>query len=219
MSRSAQVFWIAACLVLSQASVRASAQQEESESLRVSKGLQVTLVLDSSNSMQDGLRHVVATALGIVERLSPQDACQVITFGSKVDVVQKWTQNPAELRSSIKGIRRASGTSSLYSALYVALKYGKQENDRRPQVLLVVSDGDDTSSLITRDQLEASAMGNSARVFSILLRIGPDRNRDRFLHSLAVSTGGREWRTESVDALESAVSALAAELERLASVE
>ena len=219
MSRSAKIVWIAACLVLSQASVRASAWQEENAALHASTGLQMTLVLDTSNSMQDGLRHVIATALAIVERLRPQDACQVITFGSKVEVVRQWTQNPAELRSSLKGIRRASGTSSLYNALYVALKSGKQKNDRRPQVLVVVSDGDDTSSLITRDQLQESAKGSSVRVFSMLLRIGPDRNRDRFLQSLAESTGGREWRPESVDDLEFAVSALAAELERLASVE
>ncbi len=220
MSRSAKLVLIAACLALSHAVVRASALQEENRSLPSSTGgLQVTLVLDTSNSMKGTLRHVITPALAIVERLRSQDSCQVITFGSKVEVVRKWTQNPEELRNALLGIRRASGTSSLYNALYIAFKYGKRENDGRPQALVVVSDGDDTSSLITRDELQASAKGSSARVFSVILPVGPARDRDGSLRDLAESTGGREWRPENVDDLEYAVSELAAELGRLASVE
>lgn len=97
-----------------------------------SAGIRLTLVLDTSASMDDMLRNVRVVGVRLVESLGERDLARVMRFGGKVEFVHEFTSNHAKLASAISEIRRVSGTSSLYNALCSALKGAEEEADARP---------------------------------------------------------------------------------------
>lgn len=181
-------------------------------------GIRLTIVLDTSASMDDMLKNVQAAGVRLVESLGEGDLVQVLRFGSKVETVHGPSSNHVKVAKAISAIPGAAGTSSLYNTLYLALKYSQAEGaDARPGVIVVISDGEDTSSRVTRHQLEQFAEGKPVRVYSILL---PKRRRraEESLSALAKKSGGREWQPANERELESAVEALIQELKGLSTL-
>ncbi len=187
--------------------------------LPASSGVRVTLLLDTSNSMEDMVRNVRAVGMNLANGLGANDLGRAMTFAGKVETVQDFTSNREELAEAIRKIPIARGTSSLRNALYVALRGGA--DGPRPHAIVVISDGDDTSSLVSEDQVEAAALTWKARIFAVRLpgRKNPQSRESRLLESLAKATEGRVWEPRDARELESAVDALAQELKRLSSIE
>ena len=81
-----------------------------------------------------------------MKRLRESDVAQVIDFDSRVEIRQAFTSNQAELESAIlKTV--AGGSTSLYNAIYIALRELAKvravvEQDVRRQAIIVFSDGD-----------------------------------------------------------------------------
>src|ERR671920_2574862 len=100
-------------------------------------------------------------AKGFVRQLGAADLAQVVDFDSTVNIRQQFTSNHAELNAGIDQLD-AGGSTSLHNAIYIALKeLGKvrplSDDDVRRQAIVIFSDGDDTSSLVSFDQvLDAS---------------------------------------------------------------
>ena len=117
----------------------------------------LSLLLDSSASMEDKLQTLQVAATNFVKRLKPNDLAQVIDFDSRVSIRQPFTSNQAELEAAI--LQTVSGGStSLHNAIYISLKeLGKikaqNEEDVRRQALIVFSDGEDTSSLVSFEEV------------------------------------------------------------------
>jgi Ca-activated chloride channel homolog len=187
--------------------------------LPASNGLRLTLLLDNSSSMEDMVRNVRAVGMNIANGLGENDLGRAMTFAGKVEVVQEFTSNREELAEAIRKIPSARGTSSLRNALYLALRSGGE--GATPHAIVVISDGDDTSSLVTEDQVEEAALTWKARIYAV--RLPGRKNRysgeSRLLESLAKATEGRVWEPKDVPELESACEALAQELKKLSSIE
>ena len=88
---------------------------------RQRQSVALSLLLDSSASMEDHLSTLQAAATNFVRRLGPNDVAQVIDFDSRVVVRQEFTADHAELERAIRQTV-AGGSTSLYNAVYVALK-------------------------------------------------------------------------------------------------
>ena len=117
----------------------------------------LSMLLDSSASMEDKLPTLQAAAGNFVRRLKPNDIAQVIDFDNRVDVRQVFTGNHTDLLTAIDRTA-AGGSTSLHNAIYIALKELKKvravtEQDIRRQALVVFSDGEDTSSLVSFDEV------------------------------------------------------------------
>jgi Ca-activated chloride channel homolog len=170
----------------------------------------LSLLLDSSASMDQSLPTLQAAAKNFVRRLRPRDLAQVIDFDSRVEVRQPFTANQDDLEAAI-GQMVASGSTSLYNAIYIALKeLGKvravSDEDVRRQALIVFSDGEDTSSLISFEEVLDLAKRSETVVYTIMLR-GADvqprgfREAEFVMRQLANETGGRAFSPQRIEDL------------------
>src|SRR5687768_1431505 len=95
-------------------------KQEISFFNRRQQPIALSLLLDSSASMEDKLEDLQIAAKSFVKRLKPNDIAQVIDFDSRVEIRQGFTGNLAELEGAI-GKTSAGGSTSLHNAIYIAL--------------------------------------------------------------------------------------------------
>jgi VWFA-related protein len=181
----------------------------------------LSLLLDSSASMEDKLPTLQTAAGNFVRRLKASDIAQVIDFDSRVDVRQAFTGNQTDLLSAIDHTA-AGGSTSLHNAIYIALKELKKiravtEEDIRRQALVVFSDGEDTSSLVSFDEVLDLAKRSETSIYAIALR-GPDvqtkgfREAEYVMRTLALETGGRSFFPGKVEDLNAVYSQIADEL-------
>ena len=181
----------------------------------------LSLLLDSSASMEDKLSTLQTAAGNFVRRLKPNDIAQVIDFDSRVDVRQVFTGNQADLLTAIDRTA-AGGSTSLHNAIYIALKELRKvravtEQDIRRQALVVFSDGEDTSSLVSFDEVLDLAKRSETSIYAIALR-GPDvqtkgfREAEYVMKTLALETGGRAFFPAKIEDLNGVYSQIADEL-------
>jgi VWFA-related protein len=152
--------------------------------------------------MEDKLPILQSAAVSFVKRLKSNDMAQIIDFDSRVEIRQAFTGNQPELEQAI-GRTVAGGSTSLHNALYIALKELRKiravsEEDVRRQALIVFSDGEDTSSLISFDEVLDLAKRSETAIYTISLR-GSDtqskgfREAEFVMRQLAQETGGRAF--------------------------
>lgn len=184
--------------------------------------ISLALMIDTSVSMKAKLPQAQAAALRFVRTLRPQDSAEVVQFGERSSVLQDFTSDAAALESAIRRTE-ASGATALYTALYLALKdlggrKGAEQMRRRAIVLL--SDGEDTVSLVSDEQVIELARQAEIAVYALSLQ--PDRPEDRerpgfrraihFLTRLARETGGQVHFPSSPSDLEHVYDRVAEEL-------
>lgn len=182
----------------------------------------LALLLDTSSSMEEKLATAQQAAIGFTEQLRPQDTAEVVDFDSRVEVLQSFTSDRAALEKAIKQTA-AGGSTSLYNAVYIALKAlqkvkAAQAEDIRRQAIVLLSDGEDTSSLVTFEELEELAKRSETAIFSIGLQ-GRDvsvsrgfREANFSLRQLANDTGGRAFFISDIKDLSGVYGQIADEL-------
>ena len=163
--------------------------------------LSVSLVLDTSSSMDEQMALSKQAAMDFIARLRPGDVAQVVSFDSRVEVLQPLTSDRTLLEAAIQRMR-ASGSTTLYNAVYIVLKQLEKVkpatgDDIRRQVIVVLSDGEDTSSLVTFEQLLDAAKRSQTAIYTVGLGLAEatttrTRSDGEFgLRQLAQETGGR----------------------------
>ena len=183
--------------------------------------LQVAILVDSSLSMQPRMPAVQAAALHLVNALRPQDTARVVQFNHRHAVVQDFTADHALLAEAVRSIR-AEGATGLYNAVYVSLRdLAKSKGDAGRRAVVVLSDGADTTSLLSDDQVLDAARRAEVTVYAVGLGISDagspiaaaDTSRARFfLTRLAGETGGEAFFPRSIDELDGVYSRIAEEL-------
>jgi Ca-activated chloride channel homolog len=184
--------------------------------------ISLSIMIDTSASMTEKLGVAQAAAVRFTKTLREQDAASVMQFNNKATVLQDFTADLAHLDAAIKKTE-ASGSTSLHNALYVALKdLGKQKQagELRRRAIVLLSDGEDTSSLVTDEQVLQLARETEIAIYAISLR--PDRARDRMrlnfsqaahvLTALAQESGGQVYFPNSLSELDTVYDRIAEEL-------
>jgi len=188
---------------------------------RQEQPIALSLLLDSSASMENHLPVLQQAARNFVRRLKPDDIAQVVDFDSKVTPSQTFTGNQDQLDAAILGTV-AGGSTSLYNAIYISLKELKKvqavsEQDIRRQALIVFSDGEDTSSLVSFEEVLELAKRSETSIYAIALR-GDDsqprgfREAEFVMRTLAQETGGRAFFPRRIEDLEGVYAQIADEL-------
>ena len=181
----------------------------------------LSLLLDSSASMENSMQTLQTAAINFVKRLKPTDLAQVIDFDSRVSIRQGFTGDQAALEAAIHQTV-SGGSTSLHNAIYVSLKElakvkVQADEDVRRQALIVFSDGEDTSSLVSFEEVLDLAKRSETSIYTIALR-GNDNNTRGFseaefiLRQLAQETGGRSFFPQKVDDLNGVYGQIADEL-------
>jgi VWFA-related protein len=196
-------------------------KQEVSFFTRRQQPIALSLLLDSSASMEDKIATLQTAATSFVRRLKPNDLGQVIDFDTRAEMRQDFTTNHSLLEAAIQQTS-AGGSTALYNAIYIALKELKKiravnEEDVRRQALVLFSDGEDTSSLVSFDEVLDLAKRSETGIYTIALR-GADtqtkgfREAEYVMRTLAQETGGRAFFPAKIEDLAGVYSQIADEL-------
>lgn len=184
--------------------------------------LSVSLLIDTSSSMEQQLPVAQQAAIDFVSRLRPGDVAAVVDFDSRVEVREPFTSDRQALETAIHDMR-AGGATALYNAVYIslrqvaAIKADTAEAVRR-HVIVVLSDGEDTSSLVTFDQLLDLVRRSQTAIYPISLTgDSPAASRNNqaatfALKQLAQETGGRLLMAKRADELTGIYSQISDEL-------
>ena len=164
--------------------------------------ISLALLLDTSASMDERMGIAQEAAIGFARQLHKEDQAEVIDFDSQVRILQAFTNDSSALEKAIRQTT-PNGSTSLYNALYIALKDLKKvkaetASDIRRQAIVLLSDGDDTSSLIEFDQVLDLAKRSETVIYSIGLRQGEIARREFkeaefVLKQLSTETGGKAF--------------------------
>lgn len=203
-------------------------RQELSLFTHESLPISLALLVDCSASMEPRLPTAQAAAIRFTKVLRAQDAAEVVQFNNRTTTLQVLTNDLASLEAAIRKTE-ASDSTALHNALYVTLKgmmRDKKAGDLRRRAVVVLSDGEDTASLVSDEQVLELARKSEINVYAIGLRdnLPSARTREAFskaeylLNALARETGGRAYFPNSISELESIYGRIAEELRTLYSV-
>ena len=180
--------------------------------------IRMVLLLDTSASMVDKMHFAQEAAVRFTRTLREEDVAQVVEFGSHANILQKFTGNHGELEHAIR-MTQAGGTTKLHNAMYISLRsLERQRMEARRQAIILLSDGRDTSSLVTFEQVLDLTKDTDVVIYTISLQNTARRRGRRFsearhvLENLAQETGGQSFFPAALVELESVYDRIAQEL-------
>jgi Ca-activated chloride channel homolog len=176
----------------------------------VQQPIALAILLDTSASMNERLSTAQEAAIGFAKRMRKEDAIEVIDFDSQVRILQSFTNDVPALEKAIRGTD-VNGSTSLYNAIYISLKELKKAKaasaeEIRRQAIVVLSDGDDTSSLVPYEEVLDLAKRSETAIYAIGLRpVGAYRTEFKeaefVLKQLSQETGGRAYFVQNASEL------------------
>jgi len=181
--------------------------------------LQLGLLVDTSGSVRSRFDfEQQATVSFLQQTLRPNyDKAFVMGFSSHSQVSQDFTDNVALLARGVQSLHNGGGTA-LYDAVYHACHdklMKEKDNGEKPtrRAIIIVSDGEDNQSEVSRAQ--AIEMAQRAEV--IIYAISTDDSGlilrgDNVLEQLADATGGRAFFPYKMKDIKNSFSAIADEL-------
>jgi Ca-activated chloride channel homolog len=172
---------------------------------RTNLPIALALMMDTSASMDTKLPIAQEAAIGFAKRAREQDLTEIIDFDSRVMILVPFTNNLNELEQAIKKTS-AGGSTSLYNAIYIALKDLKKlvatnVEEIRRRAIVVLSDGEDTSSLLPFDEVLDLAKRSETAIYAIGLRSNEGganvskgfKEAEFAMRQLSQETGGRAF--------------------------
>lgn len=153
--------------------------------------LNVVLALDMSASLQ-GLRlgHLQTAGNTVLDGLKKGDRAALVAFSHVISANQALTEDLDRVRSSLFQ-NREEGLTSLIDATHVGMLIG--ESDVGRSLLIVFSDGVDTSSWLTSESVIETARRGDVVVYGV----EAGERRGSFTRDLTDVTGGRLFAVES----------------------
>jgi Ca-activated chloride channel homolog len=161
--------------------------------------LQVGLMVDASNSVRDRFKFEQEAAIEFLNQtVRPRyDKAFVVGFDVTPEVTQDFTDNTEALSRGVRALRPGGGTA-MYDAVYFACRDKLLKEPRVGPVrraIILLSDGDDNMSHVTREEAIEMALRAEVIVYTISTNItgGSRRSGDKVLERIADATGGRAF--------------------------
>lgn len=156
--------------------------------------LRIGMLIDTSNSIRDRFKfeqEAAAEFLTSVVR-HKQDRAFLVSFDTNTEVVQDYTDDVGKLTDAVRSLRAGGGTA-LFDAVYHAAKDKLlNETGGVRRTIVVISDGDDNQSRVSREEALAMAQRAEVTIFAISTNIsGVETMGDKVLKRFAEETGGR----------------------------
>ena len=189
--------------------------------------LDLAILLDTSASMTDKIATAQQAAIGFASTLHAKDRVMLVD-------IKDATQVLSPLSSDLEATKRAilstvpRGGTALYNGLYLTLKeVAKQRRangEVRRQAIVVLSDGDDTTSLMSFDDVMELAKQSGISIYTIMLKskwetrqAAPAGQRyfsqsDFAMKALAQETGARSFFPAEISELAGVYDLIAQEL-------
>jgi Ca-activated chloride channel family protein len=158
------------------------------------------LLIDNSGSMRTVRSKVEAAALALARASNPQDEVFVLNFNDKAHIDVPFTSDVQVLEAGIRRVDSIGGTA-MRDAIDLAQIYLSEHGSRDRKVLLVITDGIDNASVVTREHVQTQAEQRDTVVFAVGLFGDDERNRRgrHELDQLTEKTGGLAYYPASID--------------------
>lgn len=159
--------------------------------------LQVGLLIDASNSIRERFKFEQESAIEFLNDTIRRkyDQAFIVGFDIAPELTQDFTDNSELLSQGIRALRPGGGTA-MYDALYYAcrdkLLKSEQGNSVRRAIILV-TDGEDNSSHVTREEAIEMALRANVIVYTISTNFPSGGDGDKVLRRIADATGGRAF--------------------------
>jgi Ca-activated chloride channel family protein len=159
--------------------------------------LNAILALDMSDSVAgERLDRLRAAGSAVLAGLQPADQSALVTFSHVVRLAAKLTHDAGVVRAALSSAA-GMGNTALLDGTYAGITVGATDAGR--ELLIVFSDGIDTSSWLTADKVLDAARRSDVVVYAVSVR---SPTRPDFLRDLTALTSGRLFeveRTENLD--------------------
>lgn len=189
---------------------------------RTSLPIALSLLIDTSASMEERLPVAQDAAVGFAQKIRSQDMAQVIDFDSRVEILQGFTSDKALLERAIRSTS-SGGSTALYNAVYIALRElgkvkARSQDEVRREAIVLLSDGEDTTSLVSFEEVLELVKRSETSIYTIGLQprdqsaLKGFREAEFVLRQLAQETGGRSFFVQQAEELSGVYGQIAQEL-------
>jgi len=154
----------------------------------------LAIVMDHSGSM--GQKRAFTSQEGakmLIEKKAKKDALTIIKYDSNIGVEVPLSPTEERLRKDFKveGLGKYGGSTSLLDAVDKAVSVLKNAEGYKRKAVIIFTDGNENSSLISKGQMLKSAAANDVSVFTIGFG---DYVSEDYLKALAFYTQGSYYR-------------------------
>jgi Ca-activated chloride channel family protein len=179
--------------------------------------LRLAVLVDTSNSIREQFRFEQQAAIRFIQSVvrPREDRLMLVSFDSAAEMVSDLTDDVRKLEEGVKSMRPGGGTA-LYDAVYFAAKEKlmmDQPRDKFRRAMIVISDGMDTESRMSRDQALEMAQKADVVIYAISTNITrDDSDGDKVLRYLTEETGGQAFFPFKIEDLDQSFENIANEL-------
>jgi VWFA-related protein len=124
------------------------------------------ILIDNSGSMSDKRAEVKAAALALVKESKPLDEVCIVDFNDEVFLDLNFTSDITKMGEALTHYESRGG-KAIRDAILGSIDYidQKAHNDRK--VLILVTEGNDTSSTVTQEQLLGAVKNSGVPIYVI----------------------------------------------------
>jgi VWFA-related protein len=181
--------------------------------------LRVGLLVDASNSIRDRFRFEQDAAIEFLNQIvRPRyDRAFVIGFDTTAEVTADFSDSAERLARGVRMLRPGGGTA-LYDAVYYAcrdklMKNGENETTATRRAIILLTDGEDNQSRVTREEAIEMAQRAEVVIYTISTNVsGVKMKGDKVLERMADMTGGRSFFPFKIEDVANAFSEIQDEL-------
>jgi len=151
--------------------------------------LTIALLIDTSGSVKDKLEDEKRTAAEFFRSIlrPDKDLALIMQFDAEVNLVQDLTSSPDRLIDALDSLE-AGNSTALYDAVYLAVEE-KLRHEAGRKVIVAITDGEDTSSKLPKEEAIEAAQKNDVIIYGIGVR-GEMGANFGVLKKFAEETGG-----------------------------
>jgi VWFA-related protein len=184
-------------------------QQEIKQFKREDVPVSMGLIIDNSGSMRDKRAKVEAAALALVKASNPDDEVFIVNFNDEAFLDnphgKDFTSDVKEMEDALTRIDSRGGTA-MRDAIRMSIDHVKEKSHKDKKVLVVVTDGNDNSSVVSLEDLVKAAQQSEVLIYSVGLLTDEERREakraEKALEALAEATGGETFFPRDVSEVE-----------------
>lgn len=180
----------------------------------LSRPLAVVFALDLSGSLKPEETETLRNAASkFIELLKGDSVFAAMAFNYDVKILQNFTNNPEQVEKAFAKATRFEGSTRIYDAIDRAITLFNRKSLRTStglpmrRVVVVITDGFDSASIIDRKELIQRANAAGVTVYSVTLpsyMLTPTPTDERVITPLDASrivaaTGGRDFAADARD--------------------
>jgi len=171
-------------------------EQEVKVFRREDAPVSIGLVIDDSGSMTNKRDRVAAAALALVEASHPDDEVFVVHFNEKAYMDLDFTHDRKRLGEGLAKLD-SRGTTAMRDAVRLAIEHLQRKAAEDKKVLILITDGEDNTSVIGQDYVIRAAQQSGVLIYAIGLLSEIDDQQthraQRDLDALTQATGGQSY--------------------------